>query len=109
MEPPMDRLAREEEVLRRAVSRHDFDVAALSARRYARLAAGLHGSSRPDAETLLRHACETLDWGRRTLQAARAHIAEDLVQLRTASCVVSSYGAAIPAPVAPVHTWKMEA
>jgi len=102
----MHALEREEELLRRAVSRGDFDAVALSAARYAKLVeAGLQKLSPAEAQARLRRACSVLDWGRRNLRAARARIAEKLDRLQG----ISYYRAAIPVPEIPVHTWNIDA
>ena len=106
MRPVMHPLDKEEEALRRAVSRNDFRTAALSARRYARLvAAGLPDLSPADREARLRRACSLLDWGRRNLLATRTRLAQKVNRLQG----VSRYHAAIPVPPTPVHTWTIQA
>lgn len=102
----MQTLDGEEEALRHALSRNDFNAAALSARRYAKLVeSGLGDLSPADAEALVRRACSLLDWARSSLRAARTRIAQKLFRLQG----LSRYHAAIPVPSTETHTWKIEA
>jgi hypothetical protein len=93
----------EEQALRRAVQAGDFEAAASCAHRYTEaLAVELRSLPAAAAESRCRAGCELLEWARRCVCAARAHLRDELRRVQQ----FSAYRHAAASQT--LHTWRVD-